>query len=730
MNTQARNLKKPLLSISLLSSGRKETIWKCLDSLLPIMEAVDSELIIVDTGCDEETHERMLTYTKQVIRFTWCNDFSRARNAGLKQARGEWFLFIDDDEWFTDVEELVAFFTAGEYKDYGCANYIQRNYTHKSGKTYRDAWVTRLIRLDKDTRFVSSIHEYLYPVRGKCKLIHSPVDHYGYIFKNEKEKYAHSRRNISLLVGMIEKERNNPRWWVHLANEYRGLREYHKLEELCEEGIETFKGINSSYVNRQRGTFYVGRIMVELKRRDYEKARELYEGYLTDRRSTQVCRARLHGMGAEIYYGLREYEKCESCCRSYLEIYERFHEDEMECLSQSSFFVREGFEAAAFNNVCGLYAVCGLRRQESSILKEYFYRIDWEAKGFRLHSAIPAELTEWMGKLPYEEAFTQIAAVMMNKKGIDRLVIGALRKIEEKEKEEEAAADFMRLCRIFAGIQSSSNHYVLYLRLRYLDYLGEREPMEEIFGRLLGRVVNFWDLEDSVFEIALKNGVSLENIFTAIRYENWKKGTDLLFEKARGEKLRLRKQIIDGLSGKENIRFSYFRLKWAEWECREAEEETDYHRLHGKLERFYTGHLEFYRNLYRESVFTGEMELLPGVCRLAVRLEQVFKEEKAGNISRMREALKACLKVYPPMDSTLRRFAQLFGSHKKEELKEADRAREEMAVLGAQIREMAEELLAQGLYGEAWQIWQQLVILLPEDANVLRLGERIKEGLS
>ena len=90
--------KKVVLSISLLASNRKDSIRKCLDSLNPLLKEVSSELIIVDTGCDEEQHNLLLEYADKVICFEWCNDFSKARNVGLKQAKGEWFLYIDDDE--------------------------------------------------------------------------------------------------------------------------------------------------------------------------------------------------------------------------------------------------------------------------------------------------------------------------------------------------------------------------------------------------------------------------------------------------------------------------------------------------------------------------------------------------------------------------------------------------------------------------------------------------------
>ena len=56
-DNKKKNRKKPVISISLLASNRKETTRKCLDSLQPIMEQIPSELIIVDTGCDEEQRQ-------------------------------------------------------------------------------------------------------------------------------------------------------------------------------------------------------------------------------------------------------------------------------------------------------------------------------------------------------------------------------------------------------------------------------------------------------------------------------------------------------------------------------------------------------------------------------------------------------------------------------------------------------------------------------------------------
>ena len=212
--------KKVVLSISLLASNRKDSIRKCLDSLNPLLKEVSSELIIVDTGCDEEQHNLLLEYADKVICFEWCNDFSKARNVGLKQAKGEWFLYIDDDEWFEDVNEIIKFFKSGMYRKYGYANYIQRNYLDMDGEHYSDSWVSRMVRMRPGIHFESKIHEYMEPVSGACIGINAYVHHYGYVYKDEAEKRRHFERNKVLLLEMLEKERpdavfiNTP-WELH-----------------------------------------------------------------------------------------------------------------------------------------------------------------------------------------------------------------------------------------------------------------------------------------------------------------------------------------------------------------------------------------------------------------------------------------------------------------------------------------------------------------------------------
>lgn len=225
-------MREKLLTISMLVSGREETTEKSLISLQPLREQLGAEIILTDTGCSPEYIEKIRGLADKVLAFTWCNDFAKARNVGLEAASGQWFMFIDDDEWFEDVTPIIEFFQSGEYQEYHQAVYIARNYSNLEGTDYNDDWVSRLIRIEKDTHFEGSVHECLMPVRGKCKKINAFVHHYGYVFVTEEEKLAHYKRNVSILEELLEKETNNIKWPLQLLKEYHSVKDYEKMKTL------------------------------------------------------------------------------------------------------------------------------------------------------------------------------------------------------------------------------------------------------------------------------------------------------------------------------------------------------------------------------------------------------------------------------------------------------------------------------------------------------------------
>lgn len=253
-----------VLSISLLVSGRTDTTEKCLLSIKRLREELDAEIILVDTGCPDSWQEPLTSYADQVVRFTWCNDFAKARNAGLALATGEWFLFLDDDEWFEDVAPIVTFFQSGEYREYQQAVYKVRNYSKADGSAYTDEWVSRMIQRQPDTHFEGSVHESLVPATGRCKKIDAFVHHYGYVFENEEQRCAHRERNVQILKDLLDKEPNNMKWYLQILQEYADPSTTEELKKYAASAIELIENKDDPFINQCRGAFYTASLLADL----------------------------------------------------------------------------------------------------------------------------------------------------------------------------------------------------------------------------------------------------------------------------------------------------------------------------------------------------------------------------------------------------------------------------------------------------------------------------------
>ena len=233
---------RPILSISMLvSNNRRDTIEKCMESLVPLMNAVPSELIIVDTGCTDGSVDIARKYADKVVQFTWCKDFSAARNAGLFKCTGEWFLYLDDDEWFEDVSELIAFFRGEERKHYDTLWYIQRNYNDFEGTAYSDSYVGRCVKRTSQTKFCGKIHEWLEPLPQRIKQVDSFVHHYGYVFKTEEDRKKHLERNLSLEEAAVKENPEDIRMCCQLVQEYRSAKRFEDAERFAKQTLQQTK---------------------------------------------------------------------------------------------------------------------------------------------------------------------------------------------------------------------------------------------------------------------------------------------------------------------------------------------------------------------------------------------------------------------------------------------------------------------------------------------------------
>ena len=199
---------KPFLTISLLSSGRSGTIERCLSSLAPFKEQLDTEIIVVDTDLEHraDVHTILEKYADKIIPFEWCDDFSAARNVGVDAASGEWFMYVDDDEWFIDALPLVDFLKSSDSKKYNRISYRIRNYGDEDFITYGDSFASRLFRLDGKAKFESKVHEYIKPVGGNGITIEALAGHARLAEENKKEQLAKNREEMKHIIESLEKK--------------------------------------------------------------------------------------------------------------------------------------------------------------------------------------------------------------------------------------------------------------------------------------------------------------------------------------------------------------------------------------------------------------------------------------------------------------------------------------------------------------------------------------------
>lgn len=193
---------------------------ECLKSLMPLLERLEAELIIVDTGSTDNTVEIAQKYTDKVFFHKWNNNFSEMRNITISYCTGEWFFCIDGDEVLDDTKDIIEFFEDNEYKKYNTATLIVKNYlSSKDNNMYNMSESYRLFKKDKQFRYEGRVHNqpiYKYPL----KKINTIINHFGYITDDKELMKKKFERTATLLKKELEADPENIYYNYQLAASY------------------------------------------------------------------------------------------------------------------------------------------------------------------------------------------------------------------------------------------------------------------------------------------------------------------------------------------------------------------------------------------------------------------------------------------------------------------------------------------------------------------------------
>lgn len=225
------------LSIGMMVKNEEKYLDKCLNALVPLLENLESELIIVDTGSSDSTMKIAQKYTDKVYFHNWNNDFSEMRNVVLSYCTGQWVLSIDGDEIFEDCANIIEFFNSKEYEKYSCATINIKNITKKGFHLFSPP---RLFKKDKDFKYNGIIHEQPI-IREPVKYLNVYCNHYGYLFEDRNFFERKCERNITLLKNALSKDPNNVYYLYNLAISYGMHNEHNQAVEIIKRAYNLIK---------------------------------------------------------------------------------------------------------------------------------------------------------------------------------------------------------------------------------------------------------------------------------------------------------------------------------------------------------------------------------------------------------------------------------------------------------------------------------------------------------
>lgn len=213
------------ISLCIIGKNEEKHIGNCLAALADW----PFEIVYVDTGSTDRTKEIAQNYTDSIYDFVWIDDFSAARNFALEKASNEYVLFLDCDEYLTNID-ISAVAHAAVSHPRGVGMLLRNNYYEANGTptNYPDR-VERLFS-KKHFHYKGVIHEQVVTRTADNPLyeryeIPLTVDHAGYSGGVDAMREK-AERNNTLLFKEIKKTPKDPYLYFQVGQSYNGIYDY------------------------------------------------------------------------------------------------------------------------------------------------------------------------------------------------------------------------------------------------------------------------------------------------------------------------------------------------------------------------------------------------------------------------------------------------------------------------------------------------------------------------
>jgi glycosyltransferase involved in cell wall biosynthesis/SAM-dependent methyltransferase len=189
----------PRLSVGLIARNAGLDLARCLDSIW----AIADEIVLGDTGSTDDTIAIAERYGARILRLGSIADqdegFAGARNRVLATCTGEWFFWIDTDEFLAGSGALGKYLEGGIFKGYA----VRQNHLMLDAPMHADTPI-RIFRRVPEIRFFGCVHEQPgwqdanTDIHPGLEIHDVAIAHLGYLHEGiRREKML--KRNLPLL---------------------------------------------------------------------------------------------------------------------------------------------------------------------------------------------------------------------------------------------------------------------------------------------------------------------------------------------------------------------------------------------------------------------------------------------------------------------------------------------------------------------------------------------------
>lgn len=238
-------LATPTISLCLIAKNEARYLEGCLES---VQGAVD-EIILVDTGSEDETVEIAKRFGAKIFHYPWTNDFSAARNESIEHATGDWVLILDADERLTAESKELLRKVSFDHRPIGYGlvidNLLGTDPEHP--QEVQTAVIFRFFRNLPDMRYEGAIHEQIIPAAKRSGMpqfeCEVRIRHLGYMNKPFVERDK-AQRNLAILLKQVEDEPENSYVYFNLGQTYKIAGDYQNAEANYRKSLELLKAQN------------------------------------------------------------------------------------------------------------------------------------------------------------------------------------------------------------------------------------------------------------------------------------------------------------------------------------------------------------------------------------------------------------------------------------------------------------------------------------------------------